>query len=336
MTQGAPLIETRALAKIFAAPRRLFATPRPAVRAVDGIDLRIMPGETLGLVGESGCGKSTAGRLVLRLLAPTGGQIFHRGEDITRLGGAGLRRHRRGMQIIFQDPFGSLNPRMRVGALVAEGLAIHALGSAAERTAKVARALERVGLPGNAAQRYPHEFSGGQRQRIGIARALVLEPEFIVADEVVSALDVSVQAQIINLMADLQRDLGLTYLFISHNLAVVRHISTRVAVMYLGRIVEEAPVDALFATPRHPYTRSLIDALPAEHPRQRRTHAPLAGDPPSPAQTYSGCRFAARCAHAVRKCLEEDPPFAAVGEGHLAACWRAEELRAPPHENEGA
>ena len=336
MSDGTPLIETRGLAKIFAAPHRTFAPSRAPVRAVDGIDLSIMRGETLGLVGESGCGKSTAGRLILRLLAPTGGRISYNGEDITHLDDAALRRHRRKMQIIFQDPYGSLDPRMRVGELIAEGLVIHGIGNGAERAEKVARTLGLVGLPADSTRRYPHEFSGGQRQRIGIARALALEPDFIVADEVVSALDVSVQAQIINLMADLQRELGLTYLFISHNLAVVRHISTRVAVMYLGRIVELARADALFAAPRHPYTQSLIRALPAEHPRQRRTHAPLAGDPPDPARIYKGCRFAGRCAHAAAQCVGEDPPLRAVDHDHFAACWRAEELRAAPHHVEGA
>ena len=274
------LIEARGVRKHFPVRTTSFG-PAPLVRAVDGVDLSIRKGETLGLVGESGCGKSTLGRLFLRLLEPTSGAILHKGIDLTSLRRKELRVQRRDLQIIFQDPFGSLNPRKTVGAIIAEAYAIHGLGTRAERVRWVAETLDLVSLPRAAAQRYPHEFSGGQRQRIGIARALALKPEFIVCDEAVSALDVSVQSQIINLMQDLQQELGLTYLFISHNLAVVRHISTRIAVMYLGRIVELADADALFARPVHPYTRALLSAVPVSHPDLPRHRHMLRGDVPS-------------------------------------------------------
>jgi peptide/nickel transport system ATP-binding protein/oligopeptide transport system ATP-binding protein len=318
----APLIEARGLHKHFERQRRFLAKPAPPLRAVDGIDLQIAPGETLGLVGESGCGKSTTGRLLLRLVEPTGGVILHHGQDITRLDAAAMRGKRRAMQIVFQDPYGSLNPRMRVGDIITEPLVIHAVGDARSRAARVRKLLDLVSLPASALQRYPHEFSGGQRQRIGIARALALEPEFIVADEAVSALDVSVQAQVINLMRELQRDLRLTYLFISHNLAVVRNISDRVAVMYLGRIVEVAPADALFAQPLHPYTRSLLAALPSDHPSQRKTGGALQGDMPNPDTIGIGCRFASRCAHAQPRCQREDPTLSLYAGTHQVACLR--------------
>ena len=317
-----PLIEARGLRKHFERPRRLLSKAAPPLRAVDGIDLQIAAGETLGLVGESGCGKSTTGRLLLRLIEPSGGTILHHGEDITRLDASAMRSKRRAMQIVFQDPYGSLNPRMRVGDIINEPLVIHKVGDTASRARRVLQLLDLVSLPASALQRYPHEFSGGQRQRIGIARALALEPEFIVADEAVSALDVSVQAQVINLMRELQRDLKLTYLFISHNLSVVRNISDRVAVMYLGRIVETAAAADLFARPRHPYTQSLLAALPADHPSQRRTQLVLRGDMPDPNSLGVGCRFASRCPYAQPRCQTEDPALTVDGQGHQVACLR--------------
>ena len=317
-----PLIEARGLHKHFARPRRFLAKAAPALRAVDGIDLQIASGETLGLVGESGCGKSTTGRLLLRLIEPSGGSILHHGEDITHLGSDAMRSKRRAMQIVFQDPYGSLNPRMRVGDIITEPLIIHGVGDRDSRAARVQQLLDLVSLSSSALQRYPHEFSGGQRQRIGIARALALEPEFIVADEAVSALDVSVQAQVINLLRTLQRDLKLTYLFISHNLAVVRNISDRVAVMYLGRIVEVAPAATLFAHPQHPYTQSLLAALPADHPAQRRVHAVLRGDMPNPDTIGIGCRFASRCPYVQPRCQSEDPVLKTTEDAHQVACLR--------------
>ena len=319
---GAPLIEARGLRKHFERPRRFLTKAAPPLRAVDGIDLQIAAGETLGLVGESGCGKSTTGRLLLRLIEPSGGSILHHGEDITQLGVAAMRSKRRAMQIVFQDPYGSLNPRMRVDDIITEPLIIHNVGDTRSRAARVLHLLDLVSLPASALQRYPHEFSGGQRQRIGIARALALEPEFIVADEAVSALDVSVQAQVINLMRELQRDLKLTYLFISHNLAVVRNISDRVAVMYLGRIVEVATSEDLFARPLHPYTQTLLAALPSDHPSQRRTRLIIRGDMPDPNTIGVGCRFASRCPHVQPRCQTEDPALTMPRPGHQVACLR--------------
>ncbi|HEV2707527.1 MAG TPA: dipeptide ABC transporter ATP-binding protein [Pyrinomonadaceae bacterium] len=292
------------------------------VRAVDGVTFEIFPGETLGLVGESGCGKSTVGRCLLRLIEPTRGEVSFEGQDVTRMRGGDLRRLRREMQIIFQDPYASLNPRLRVRDIVGEPLVIHRIGDKAERRARVADLLKKVGLDPDYMNRYPHEFSGGQRQRIGIARALALNPKLIVADEPVSALDVSVQAQVINLLEDLQAEFDLTYLFISHGLAVVEHISDRVAVMYLGRIVEVARAEELYANPLHPYTRALPSAIPVPDPTRKRERIVLKGDVPTPINPPSGCRFHTRCPEAIPECSRIDPDLREVSPGHTVACIR--------------
>ena len=298
----------------------LFARGR-AVQAVTDVSLSVAKGETLGLVGESGSGKSTVGRLLLGLLAPTAGQVAFDGTDLAQARPGELRVLRRRMQLVFQDPYGSLDPRRTVGAQIGDALGIHGLLAKAERPGRIAALLEQVGLAPEHAARYPHQFSGGQRQRVGIARALASGPDFLVADEPVSALDVSVQAQVLALLADLRARLGLAMLFISHDLPVVRHLCDRVAVMYLGRIMEEGSVAEVFSGPRHPYTQALLSAAPSLHPERRRTRIILQGEPPSPANPPSGCVFRTRCPIAVAACAEAVPPL--VGDGHRVACIRA-------------
>ncbi len=325
---GAPLLEVRDLVKHYHSGG-LFRRAAPPVRAVEGVSFELARGETLALVGESGCGKSSVGRTILRLQEPTGGTVRFEGEDVFALGRADLRRLRRRMQIIFQDPYGSLNPRMTVGEAVAEGIEIHRLARGAEVRRRVEALLAEVGLDPSYARRYPHEFSGGQRQRIGIARALAVEPSFIVCDEPVSALDVSVQAQVINLLADLQARRGLGYLFIAHDLAVVRQIAHRIAVMYLGRIVESGPTEAVLRDPRHPYTQALLSAVPEPDPALQRARITLEGDLPSPANPPPGCPFHTRCFHPLRneRCAAEVPALRPVA-ATLAACHYAETI--PP------
>lgn len=308
-----PLLEVKDLRKEF--PR---GGGPGVIRAVDGISFSIEDGETFGLVGESGCGKSTTGRCILRLIEPTSGQIRFNGIDLLAQSGQQLRRIRRDLQIIFQDPYSSLNPRMKVGGIIGEPLVIHGMGSRRDRRDRVAELLQLVGLEAEHADRYPHEFSGGQRQRIGIARALALNPKLVVCDEPVSALDVSVQAQVINLLQDLQERLGLTYLFISHGLAVVEHISTRIGIMYRGRLVEVATGEEIFRSPLHPYTRALLSAIPTPDPDVRRERVQLGGDLAGSGD--SGCRFRARCPLAEPRCAESEPDLTELQPGHLVAC----------------
>ena len=322
-----PLIEVRNLVKYFPIRAGLFSQHVGDVKAVDGVDFTIAQGETLGLVGESGSGKTTIGRLMLRLLEKTSGEVRFDGVDVTTADRTVIRKLRREMQIIFQDPFASLNPRMSVGEIIAEPLRIHGLAKGSAVEDRVQELLKLVGLRPYSANRYPHEFSGGQRQRVGIARALAVNPKFIVCDEPVSALDVSIQAQVINLLEDLQQQLGLTYLFIAHDLSVVRHISTRVAVMYVGKIVELADRDALYEHPLHPYTQALLSAIPIPDPDldQRRGRIVLSGDIPSPVNPPSGCRFHTRCPVAFDRCKSEIPAFKEYGAGHFTACHWVEE-----------
>jgi oligopeptide/dipeptide ABC transporter ATP-binding protein len=315
-----PLLEVEALQKHFLLRGGLFRRTSGCVRAVDGISFRVESGETLGLVGESGCGKSTAGKAIVRLIEPTGGTVKLLGVDITKLSHRALYDQRRHMQMVFQDPYSSLNPKLTAGAIVGEPFINYGILSRRERKERVAALFERVGLRPEHMVKYPHEFSGGQRQRLGIARALALEPKLIVADEPVSALDVSVQAQVINLLVGLQDELGLTYLFVAHALGVVRHISHRVAVMYLGRIVELAPTEALFKEPLHPYSQALLDAAPIPDPERKRQRMVLAGEVPSPINPPSGCHFHTRCPFVSDRCRTEEPKFITVASGRSVAC----------------
>jgi peptide/nickel transport system ATP-binding protein/oligopeptide transport system ATP-binding protein len=316
-----PLVEARDLKKHFPILKGVFARPAGTVYAVDGVSFHIDPGETLGLVGESGCGKSTVGRTLLKLLEPTAGRILIRGEDITGLDGAAMLPYRRKMQMIYQDPYASLNPRMPAGEIVGEPLRIHRAASGGEWRDRVAALFERVGLRPELMDSYPHEFSGGQRQRIGIARALALSPDLVVGDEPVSALDVSIQAQIINLLMDLQDELGLSYLFVAHDLAVVEHLSHRVAVMYLGRIVELTDKTSLFEMPLHPYTEALLSAVPIPRAGARtRKRVILKGDVPSPINPPVGCHFHTRCGYATARCRAEAPTLREIVPGHWASC----------------
>ena len=313
------LLEVRGLKKYFPVLRR-WRQEKASVRAVDGVDLTIHRGETLGLVGESGCGKTTVGRLILRLIEPTEGEILFEGKNLVALDKKQIHPMRRAFQIIFQDPFASLNPRMTVSEIVGRPMEIHGLVERSRRNEKVRQLLESVGLRKEHLSRYPHEFSGGQRQRIGIARALATQPKLIVADEPTSALDVSVQAQILNLMKQLQREFGLTYLFISHNISVIRHISDRIGVMYLGRVVEMAEKKALFQSPAHPYTRALLAAVPSLNPKKKTEGVILEGDVPSPIDPPSGCHFHTRCRNALPKCYEEEPFSHQVEDGRWVSC----------------
>jgi len=322
--QKRDLVEVKNLVKYFPVRGGLLQRVVAWVQAVDNVSFSIKEGETLGLVGESGCGKTTVGRTLLRLVPATGGSVIYDGQDVLNANGRELKALRRNMQIIFQDPFSSLDPRMPVGESIAEGLLVHGMGSRRERFEIVIQTLRKVGLEDYHARRYPHEFSGGQRQRIGIARALALRPKFIICDEPVSALDVSIQAQVLNILRELQGEFGLTYLFIAHNLSVVEHISDRVAVMYLGKMVELTDRDELYRNPLHPYTQALMSAIPIPDPTLKRERIVLKGDVPSPLRPPSGCRFHPRCPVALEHCSKEEPQFKEVSPGHWVACWRVE------------
>jgi oligopeptide/dipeptide ABC transporter ATP-binding protein len=329
MTAAAPLLEVASLTKHFPVTAGfLVAREVGRVRAVDDVSFHIDRGETLGLVGESGCGKSTTGRLVLRLIEPTSGTVRIEGRDILSMEAGELREMRKGMQIVFQDPYSSLNPRMTVEEIILEPLYVQGARPGPEMTKRARRLLETVGLSPNHIVRYPHEFSGGQRQRIGIARALAPQPRFVVCDEAVSALDVSVQAQIVNLLQDLQEEFKLSYLFIAHDLAVVKHISDRVAVMYLGKIVEQADKASLYGTPRHPYTQALLSSIPVPNPKLRRARVRLTGDVPSALAPPAGCRFNTRCPHATDICRSAEPPVVTPAPGHSVACHHADRIPA--------
>jgi len=317
------LVEIRGLKMWFPIMRGILQKHVADVKAVDGLNFDVFQGETLGLVGESGCGKSTTGRAILQLYKPTAGSVLFEGSDLVALKGEDLRKMRRRMQMIFQDPYASLNPRMTVGSIVAEPLEVHNIGTKAERVERVRELLKVVGLNPYFINRYPHEFSGGQRQRIGVARALAVNPAFIVCDEPISALDVSIQAQVINLLEDLQEQFGLTYLFIAHDLSVVRHISDRIAVMYLGKIMELSDREELYLNPMHPYTQALLSAVPIPDPviEEKRQRIILEGDVPSPVNPPKGCNFSTRCPKALDMCKEQEPEFRDYGGGHWAACW---------------
>jgi oligopeptide transport system ATP-binding protein len=318
-----PLLQVRDLVKHFPVRGGLLQRPVAWVKAVDGVSFDIQRGETLGLVGESGSGKSTVARTILRLIPPTGGEVLLEGKSVFKASPSQMKKMRRDMQIIFQDPYGSLNPRMSVGEIIGEGLLVHGIGSPREREATVDRLLEVVGLRGQHRGRFPHEFSGGQRQRIGIARALALTPKIVIADEPVSALDVSIQSQILNLLSDLQRDFNLTYLFVAHNMAVVEQVSDRIAVMYLGKIVEIGPAEEVCKDPKHPYAKALISAVPVPDPDVHRERVVLKGDIPSPINPPSGCHFRTRCPIATDRCAVEEPQLRPVGKDRVAACHYA-------------
>ncbi len=327
----APLLEVEDLHKHYPVRGGVFGRTVGMVRAVAGVSFTVMPGQTVGLVGESGCGKSTLGRTLMRLEAPTAGLVRFDGRDLAHARGGELQRLRRDIQMVFQDPYSSLNPRMTVGEIVREPLVVHRIGGKAEQLDRVRELLRTVGLASEMMSRYPNEFSGGQRQRIGVARALALDPRLVIADEPVSALDVSVQSQVLNLMVRLQRERGLAYVFISHDLSVVQHVSDTVAIMYLGRIVEMGPVDRIFGAPAHPYTRALLQAVPSADPRRRRERVPLQGETPSPMAAPAGCAFAPRCAYATAACRQTTPALEPVtagvaGAAHVVACIRRDEI----------
>ncbi len=318
------LVKVQGLKKYFPVRAGVMQRVVAQVQAVDDVSFVVQKGETLGMVGESGCGKTTVGRTMLRLIEPTAGSVMYDGKDIFQLKSGELKAMRRDLQIIFQDPFASLDPRVPIGESVMEGLHIHNIGAPKERADVMMDTLKRVGLEHYHARRYPHEFSGGQRQRIGIARALALRPKFIVCDEPVSALDVSIQSQVLNILKDLQSEFGLTYLFIAHNLSVVEHISDRVAVMYLGKMVELADRDEIYRDPKHPYTQALMSAIPVPDPKLKRSRTILKGDVPSPLHPPSGCRFHPRCPIAVEMCSQKEPEFREIKPNHWVACWLAE------------
>jgi len=320
------LMQVRDIVRHFTGPRTSFFGPRKVAHAVNGVSFDLYAGETLGLVGESGCGKSTIGQLILNLIEPTSGSVTFLGQDITKVNKEEWRRLRSEMQLVFQNPLGALNPRLSIGAQIREPLDIHDIGDEDGRDAKVLEMFDAVSLPPHLLERYPHQLSGGQQQRVVIARALINSPKLVVCDESVSALDVSVQAQVVNLLVDLQKKLGLTYLFITHDLSVVRHIASRIAVMYLGRTVELADSDTLMENPMHPYTKALISAVPVPDPRARASRATIKGEPPNPFNPPSGCAFHARCPHADAKCRATLPEFRTIAENHMIACHYAEAL----------